>query len=80
MKLKQIGSNMTEVRYENGVIIFVSYETPVAAFSPKSGYFVTDKYYSRTTSKHITKWLAGVTNFQKVSPDFLNGMMDCETA
>ena len=33
MKLKQIGSNMTELHLNNGTIVLFSYETPVAAFT-----------------------------------------------
>jgi hypothetical protein len=58
MKLKTIGSNMTEVEV-NGHTVFYSYSTPVAA-NLSDGVFVRSaKRYSNTTSKHINKWLDG---------------------
>ena len=47
MILRQLGSNMTELSFNNGDTIFFSYETPVAGFTPKVGHFKTETYYSR---------------------------------
>ena len=44
MKLKQIGSNMTELTV-NGTSILFSYETPVAGYDSQ-GAFRTDQHYS----------------------------------
>jgi hypothetical protein len=60
MKLKQAGSNMTEL-FVNGHIILFSYETPVAANLWGGGYVRTSTHYSPTTSRHINKWLDGRT-------------------
>ena len=58
MKLKQIGSNMTEL--DLGLVqVFFSYETPVAARLTDGTLVRTDQWYSATTSKHINKWLEG---------------------
>lgn len=60
MKLKQIGPNRVEIHQDNGVIVLVSYETPVACMllGPHGyAYIKTAKKYSRTTSKHISEWL-----------------------
>lgn len=57
MKLKQIGSNMTELT-TNGTSILFSYETPVAGYD-NQGAFRTDQHYSSTTTKHINKYLGG---------------------
>lgn len=57
MKVRNIGSNMTTVETEDGVILF-SYETPVAA-SVDGGFIKTSKKWSPTTSRHINKWLDG---------------------
>ena len=57
MKLKQIGSNMTELTV-NGTSILFSYETPVAGYD-NQGAFRTDQHYSSTTTKHINKYLGG---------------------
>ena len=53
MKLTAIGSNQTEIETENGVTVLYSYSTPVAAFVPGKGGLCSNRFYSRTTSKHI---------------------------
>lgn len=61
MKVKPIGSNMTEVNLKNVRILF-SYETPVACYWETkifegNRFKVTDHKWSTTTSRHINKWL-----------------------
>lgn len=66
MKLIKLGPNMTELEYADGTRVLVSYETPVAALIPRSngetagGWKKSDRFFSRTTSAHISKWLEGV--------------------
>jgi len=59
MRVKNIGSNMTEIQTDKGLVL-VSYATPVAAYYDNGmggqGLFVTEQYWSRTTSRHINKW------------------------
>jgi hypothetical protein len=57
MKIRNIGSNQTEVNISNGVVL-VSYETPVAAIIDGVRYR-TQKKWSVTTSRHINQWLDG---------------------
>jgi hypothetical protein len=57
MKIKNIGKNKTELHI-NDKIIFISYETPVAACIDGQ-FFVTEKKWSTTTSKHINTWING---------------------
>jgi hypothetical protein len=57
MKVKSIGKNQTEIHI-NDKIIFISYETPVAACIDGQ-FFVTEKKWSTTTSKHINTWING---------------------
>jgi hypothetical protein len=59
MKLIKLGNNVHELRIGSKVLLF-SYETPVASFEFGSYYRTTEKH-SRTTSKHINKWLNGAT-------------------
>jgi hypothetical protein len=57
MKLNVVGSNQTEL-FLNNLIVFFSYNTPVAYYSSLTGnYYVTKKKYSNTTSKHISSWV-----------------------
>ena len=60
-ELKQIGSNMKELRVTPdsgiyGLCLLFSYETPVAGWD-KEGAFKTEKKFSATTTKHINKYL-----------------------
>lgn len=61
MKLKSVGSNQTEVELGNGVTVFFSYSTAVAAHVPGRGYLRSSTKYSRTTSKHVTQWINGTS-------------------
>ena len=56
MNLRPIRANMTEVEVGNITVLF-SYKTPVAYHEAGVGYAKTSKYWSRTTSRHITQWL-----------------------
>tara|TARA_B100000686_G_C16421622_1_gene777458 strand:- start:451 stop:693 length:243 start_codon:yes stop_codon:yes gene_type:complete len=60
MKLKQIGSNQTELIFNDGTEVLFSYETPVAVLTV-NGMYVTETKYSSTTSRHINKWCEGIT-------------------
>mgnify|MGYP001335578548 CR=1 FL=1 len=77
MKLKQIGSNRTEL-YDTltGASIFFSYETPVSAILPSGRAVKTKEYYSKTTSKHINKWLAPFNNVETVEQEFINNLFE----
>ena len=48
--------NKREVVYSNGLKILFSYSTPVAG-EDEYGFFKTEKYWSRTTSKHISGYV-----------------------
>ena len=62
LRLKQIGSNKTELTYRTeageDISILFSYETPVAGYD-EHGAFRTDEKFSSTTSKHINQYLNG---------------------
>jgi len=60
MILRQIGSNQTELSLNNGNSIFFSYETPVAGYDAVDGFFKTETYYSKTTSRHINQYFKHV--------------------
>ena len=75
MKLRNVGSNMTEITTEKGQILF-SYETPVAALlaDDDNGDTVvkTSHKWSQTTSRHINKWLDGLTAVERPQAFFDN--------
>ena len=60
MRLKQLGANKTVIAYSNGVQVFFSYSTPVAARLADWRYVRTNIKYPPTTTKHINQWLDGV--------------------
>jgi len=62
MKLKRTGYNQTVVSLNNGAEVFFSYDTPVAGYHHELGYVKTDKYYSKTTSRHINNYLGELNN------------------
>jgi len=55
MKVRNVGSNQTEVELSNGTIVLYSYATPVAAFVHGRGGLCSSKKYSATTSRHVSK-------------------------
>ena len=60
MKLISISNNETVASFSNGTEILFSYNTPVAGRRLVDGalqIFKTNKKWSRTTSKHISKYL-----------------------
>ena len=69
MKLKQIGTNQTELTTKEGNQLFFSYETLVAVRT-ESTVYVTEEKYSNTTTKHINKWIENL-NFENVSQNQL---------
>ncbi len=54
IKLKPIGPNQTTLKI-GGSEFFFSYETLVGVHNGK--FLITDKFYSKTTSSHISNWL-----------------------
>ena len=75
MKLTPIAANQNEVSFNNGTQIFFSYRTPVAAYCPSRGYIRTAKYWSSTTSRHINKWLKGITEVTEVPQEVIQELV-----
>ena len=81
MKLSRIGANQTCINHIDGTQVFFSYDTPVAGYHPELGYVRTKDYYSKTTSRHINKYLAVNNNnldnhFTTVSQDVINNLAE----
>jgi len=75
MNIKQLAPNQTELHKDDGTIIFVSYETPVAAFVDGFKWVRSEEKYSVTTSKHVNKWLAGL-NTTTVPQSEIDALME----
>ena len=75
MQLTPIAANQTELSLNNGTQVFFSYKTPVAAYTPSQGYIRTAKYWSVTTSRHINKWLKGITEVTEVPQETLTELV-----
>lgn len=67
MTVKSLGANQTEVHAGDGRVVFVSYETPVAALI-KGEYFKTTKKWSKTTSRHVNSWIGDPTQVVTLKP------------
>jgi len=75
MKINNVGSNMTELSTNSGAVILFSYSTPVAAMLPSGQYVRTEKKYSATTTRHVNKWLQGVSaNVETRSAEFISNL------
>ena len=80
MKLTPIAANQTLVSYNNGKEVLFSYSTPVAGYSTELGYICTNKYYSKTTTKHINKYLNDNYHnldciFERVNQEVIDNMV-----
>ena len=67
MQLNQIAPNMTELTIgvgDHAINVLFSYKTPVAVIMHHKTY-ATNKWHSRTTSKHINKYLGGKATADK---------------
>ena len=58
MKLTNIAHNMRVLELDDGTEILFSYSTPVAGNNNLAGFFVTDELHSRTTTRHINRYLS----------------------
>ncbi len=83
MKLKQIASNMTEIKIDQPdalpYYVLFSYNTPVAGRGAE-GMFKTAEKYSRTTTKHINKyfreeWGINPLSVGEVDQAFIDGLV-----
>ena len=72
MKVIPNGSNQTILKTGSREVLF-SYETPVAGFDG-TNWFRTEEKFSRTTTKHINKYL-DERRFQVVSQDYIEGLV-----
>ena len=73
MNLTPIASNMTELELKDGVRVLFSYKTPVAMIDMNTEkVYVTEKYWSPTTSRHINKWCGGNSMIKKPQEYFDN--------
>ena len=75
MKLTPIAANRNVISYNNGSEVFFSYSTPVAAYHPDKGYLRTEQWFSSTTTRHINKYLDGITNCAEVSQETINNLV-----
>jgi hypothetical protein len=55
MKLQQLSGNKNQITLSDGTQVLFSYQTPVAAWK-EGQFYKTDKFWSKTTSKHVNEW------------------------
>ncbi len=75
MNLVNLGSNMNELVLGNRSIL-ISYQTPVALHIEGTGYIVTEKKWSRTTSKHINKFLNGDKPYKIEPQEYFDNLLN----
>ena len=76
MKLNRTGNSSTEITLDNGTVILFSYDTAVAAFVPADKrYYRTNRFYSRTTSKHLNQFLCSSYGTIEVDPSYFDTLL-----
>lgn len=75
MDLKPLAANMTELTVNENLVILFSYKTPVAIMT-QDGYVKTKKFWSRTTSHHITKWLPCEAKVELKPQEFFDSLLN----
>ena len=78
MKINPIGSNQTELIFDDGAKVLFSYETPVAAYYNNGECIRTKENHSKTTQKQITQyfdWVKDKSTIKKVDQSFLNNLL-----
>ena len=79
MNIKQVKANQTELVFEDkDLIVFFSYNTPVACILGGCCGFKQESFYSVTTSKHITqffnRYLISKADVKEVSQNEIDEM------
>lgn len=76
MKLTQLGSNQTLLTLGENEVLF-SYETPVAGYNERIGWFRTEEKFSVTTTKHINRYLKKALSSSIVVPQqYIENMVE----
>ena len=70
-QLEGTRSNATELVYDDGRKLLISYETLVGGYHPDLGWVRTAKTYSISTDKHLRNYFNNVTDPKVVSEDIL---------
>lgn len=66
-----------ELTLKDGARVLVSYDTPVAALTANGAALRADRFYSRTTSGHISRFLGDKHLMaQRVEPDALARLIE----
>jgi hypothetical protein len=74
IEVKSVGSNRTEVHLRNSIVYF-SYNQAVAAYDRNQNRYVrTNKFWSRTTSKHIGQFVPN--DAEKVDQSVIDAYLD----
>lgn len=79
MIVRSLAANQTQIEIATSFgfdQVFVSYETPVAAMIDGELYR-TDRKWSKTTTRHINKWLAG-RNAENKPQSFFDSLLQSE--
>lgn len=78
MKASKFSNNHIKIEFNNGVIMLQSYDSPVAIFDGIGCTYLNSSvyHYSRTTAKHVNKFLTSVNKeAMEVSDSDFNELM-----
>lgn len=75
IKLKKLFNNVTQLHVGSDRTVVFSYETPVLAWVSGRGWLVTNRKFSKTTSKHINKLMASVPNYTLVDQSEIESVL-----
>ena len=77
MKIKPLGRTSHERIFQN-MTIFYSYSTPICIkFYGQT--LVTSQYYSRTTTRHIRKYIQHEPNVEYVDQEIIDNLIQTHT-
>lgn len=62
MKVSKFSNNHIQIKFNTGVVMLQSYDSPVAIYDGIGCTYVNSSvyHYSRTTTKHVNKFLTSV--------------------
>ena len=78
MKASKFSSHHIKLEFSNGVVMLQSYDSPVAIFDGIGCTYLNSSvyHYSRTTAKHVNKFLTSVNKeVMEVSDNNFNELM-----
>lgn len=71
MNIQVRGPNQMLVTWQNGHALLFSYNTPVVYTAPNGAHWITERWHSQTTQRHINKY-TGKVAYTSIAQDTLD--------